>query len=47
MADEALTADDLRAETAGWWLVLVIGVLSIGVDIRSSLSRVTAWPRWP
>jgi uncharacterized membrane protein HdeD (DUF308 family) len=33
MADEALTAEDLRTATGGWWLVLLIGVLSIGVGI--------------
>lgn len=33
MADEALRAEDLRTATGGWWLVLLIGVLSIGVGI--------------
>ena len=32
MVQEGL-AEDLRTESAGWWLVLVIGVLSIGVGI--------------
>jgi uncharacterized membrane protein HdeD (DUF308 family) len=33
MADEAFTADEVRTATGGWWVFLLIGVLSIAVGI--------------
>lgn len=33
MADETLVKDDVREATGGWWLVLLVGLLSIAVGI--------------
>lgn len=33
MADETLLEDDIRVATGGWWLVLLVGLLSIVVGI--------------
>ena len=33
MADDALTADEVRAATGGWWMFALIGVLSIAAGI--------------
>ena len=33
MPDETLVKDDVRAATGGWWLVLLVGLLSIAVGI--------------
>lgn len=33
MADETLVREDVRVATGGWWLVLLVGLLSIAVGI--------------
>jgi uncharacterized membrane protein HdeD (DUF308 family) len=33
MADETLVEDDVRVATGGWWLVLLVGLLSVAVGI--------------
>ena len=33
MADDTLVKDDVRVATGGWWLVLLVGLLSIAVGI--------------
>ena len=31
MADETLAQEDVRVATGGWWLLLLVGLLSIAV----------------
>jgi uncharacterized membrane protein HdeD (DUF308 family) len=33
MADQTITRGEVRAATGGWWLVLLVGVLSIAVGV--------------
>ncbi len=35
MADQ-VTADDVRAATGGWWLLALVGVLSIAAGVIAS-----------